>query len=105
MGGEKFKMKKELEKELDKLLEKLKNSILEDDEDINKALKEEHKTPTLIHIEKNKDGKSSIKLEGTSVSILITLAGLEKTIMETVNPPAGFYEFIKMKTGIKGADK
>lgn len=98
-------MKKELEKELDKLLEKLKNSILESDEDIDKELREHHKKPALIHIEKKENGDSSIKLEGTATAILITLAGLEKTILEKLNPPAGFYEFIKMKTGIKGADK
>ena len=94
-----------MSKGLDKLLEDFKNFILEGDEDIDKALREHYNKPTLIHIEKNEEGDSSIKLEGTATAILITLAGLEKSIMENLNPPAGLYDLIKMKTGIKGADK
>jgi muramoyltetrapeptide carboxypeptidase LdcA involved in peptidoglycan recycling len=105
MGGEKLKMKKKFDKELDNILQDLKNAILENDEDIDKALREEQKTPTLIHIEKNKDGNSKVKIEGTNLSLLITLAGLEMTILEQLNPPAGLFDLIKRKVGIKGADK
>lgn len=91
---------KEMLKELNELL----GDLLEGNEDklsdriqenISKAYKEKAK----ISIEKNEDGTAVTHIEGSNTAILIALAGLEKTIMEKLNVPKGFYELVKKCIG------
>ena len=56
-------------------------------------------------LEKFEDGEADISIEGSSVSLLIALAGLEKAVFEKLNPPKGFWELIKLTVGIKEGKK
>ncbi len=92
------------------LLEMLKNinGVLEDmlgdnkdsvksklQERINQAFKEK----ASISIEKFEDGRAEAHIEGTNIAVLIALAGLEKSVLEKLNPPIGLWKTIKDKVG------
>ncbi|MBQ2870348.1 hypothetical protein IJE86_01460 [bacterium] len=96
-----------MEKETKEILEELKD-IMKDllngnrdsminkiEERITKGFKEHAK----ISIEKFEDGRASTNIEGTTMGILIALAGLEKTILEKTNPPKELWELIKKSVG------
>lgn len=90
-----------MDKELKKMLEKL-TTILEKEikgkliEKIKEAINE----PCKISREKESGGKATTKIEGSILSILITLASLEKTVLEKLDPPAGLFEMLKEITGV-----
>lgn len=86
-----------LNSELDKAMKKMSDRI---EKDINNAFKEE----CTISIEKKKNGESISRIEGKPITILITLAGLEKGIMEKLNPPKELWNMIKEKVGVKVVD-
>lgn len=97
-------MDKEIEKLMKDVLKKM-DKKLNDMEDIekmtNKAIDEHINKPCEISIKKGENGEAECKVEGTRTAILITLAGLEKNILEQLKPPAGLYERIKSKVGIR----
>lgn len=86
---------KEMFKKLLKDLDKMEEFNIED------KLSEAFKEPVKISIEKFEDGKSCIEYEGTNLSILITLAGLENAILKELKAPKGVWELVKLKTAIK----
>lgn len=92
---------KDLDERLDSLIDLLKGTVKGV---INDTLEENKNEPVKISIEKDKKGKATVNVEGKPVDILMTLARLEKSILEEIDPPAGFYEMIKEKIGIQGAE-
>lgn len=94
-------------KDLDKMIEKLKelNELLEGACDMPKHLKEAiekgHKEEAKISVHKYADGRAETSVEGSTMGILIALAGLEKTVLNKINAPAGLFELIKDTVGTK----
>lgn len=91
---------KELNKvieELEKLLKKMENKTTKTS--LVEVIEQNMNRPASIHIDKNENGECSAKLEGTRIAILITLAGLEKTILEQLDPPTALWETIKKHIG------
>lgn len=82
----------ELKELMDKLLSSTLTKTLE-------SLEENLHEPCKIAIEKDKKGVAHTQIEGKRVAILITLAGLEKTILEKTNTPSEVYEFIRKLVG------
>lgn len=105
MGGEKLMR----DKDLDKMIEKLKelNEILEGVSDmpnkIKEAIEKGHKEEAKISVHKYADGRAETSVEGSTMGILITLAGLEKTVLSKVNAPAGLFELVKETVGTREA--
>ncbi len=66
-----------------------------------KALNEECK----ISIEKDKNGMSSINLKGKSLSLLLTLAGLEKAMLKKLDVSEPEFELIKSILDTKEVEK
>lgn len=96
-------------KDLDKMIEKLKelNEMLEGACDLPKHLKEViekgHKEEAKISVHKYADGRAETRVEGSTMGILIALAGLEKTVLNKINAPAGLFELIKETVGTREA--
>lgn len=59
------------------------------------------KEKAVVSIEKFEDGSATTKIEGNNLSILIALAGLEKTVFEKLDVPNGLWEMVKDKVGTK----
>ena len=97
------------EKDLDKMIEKLKelNEILEGFNDMPNKLKEAidkgHKEEAKISVHKYADGRAETSVEGSTMGILVTLAGLEKCVLEKINAPAGLFELVKETVGTREA--
>ena len=88
-------MDKELKEMLKDLLKDLESKLdKRGDFDIKTKLEEASKEDTEISI-KVKDGKAKTKIEGSGLALLITLAGLEKTLLKKLNPPKGIYDIVK----------
>jgi len=104
MGGKKFMRDKDLEKMIKKLKEL--NEILEGVTDgmpnkIKEAIEKGHKEEAKISVHKYADGRAETSVEGSTMGILIALAGLEKTVLDKINVPAGLFELIKDTVGTK----
>jgi hypothetical protein len=104
MGGKKFMRDKDLEKMIKKLKEL--NEILEGVTDgmpnkIKEAIEKGHKEEAKISVHKYADGRAETRVEGSTMGILIALAGLEKTVLDKINVPAGLFELIKDTVGTK----
>lgn len=102
--GENVKMEKELKellKDFSELLDKIggdtKSSL---SNDIDKAFREK----ASISITKDEEGKSEMHTKGTTLAILITLAGLEKGLLEQLDVPNTLWEIIKCKVGARKAN-
>lgn len=63
------------------------------------ALKEECE----ISIKKDKEGRANTHISGSGLAILITLAGLEKGILEKLGCEDSMYEIVKRAVGTKEA--
>ena len=95
-----MKEEKEILEELLKLLkdgEKKLGSVLK--RTMNDAIEEN----ALISL-KMKKGVSEVKVQGSTIAILIALSQLEKSILEKLNPPKGLYELIKKSVSYEEAD-
>lgn len=94
-------MDKEIKEMLKELLKDLEEKLDKIDGDFNlkDKINEAHKQPAKISIEKHEDGRAETHIEGTNIAVLIALAGLEKTVLEKLNPPKGLWELIKTSTG------
>ena len=55
-------------------------------------------------IEKDNDGTAETHIEGTNLAILITLAGLEKAILEQTKTPAFVWERVQKQVGTRTTD-
>lgn len=94
MDNEIKEMLKELLKDLGEKLDKI-----DGDFNLKDKINEAHKQPAKLSIEKHEDGTAETHIEGSNLAVLITLAGLEKTVLEKLNPPRGLWELIKNTTG------
>jgi hypothetical protein len=106
MGGKKFMSNKDL-KELEKMLKRLED-LKESLEGacnmpnfIKEAIEKGHKEEAKISVHKYADGRAETRVEGSTMGILIALAGLEKTVLNKINAPAGLFEVIKDTVGTK----
>lgn len=96
---------KKLEKMLKKL-EELKESlegVCDTPNFIKEAIKKGHKEEAKISVHKYADGRAETKIEGSTMGILIALAGLEKSVLNKINAPAGMFELIKETVGTREA--
>lgn len=90
----------EMMKELEKTLSLLTNFMGSDiQKEIHKSFNEE----ATISIKKHKDGTAETTINGSSLAILITLAGLEKAILEKLEAPDEIWHMIKDITGCREA--
>ena len=64
-----------------------------------KSLKEADKDVVISLVKKNDNTK--VKLEGSTMAILLSLAGLEKHVIKELNVPEGLFETIKEMVGVK----
>lgn len=95
-------MKEELEM-LEELLKLLKDSKKGMESKLKEAVEEAIKENALISL-KMKKGVSEVKVQGSTIAILIALSQLEKSILEKLNPPKGLYELIKKSVSYEEAD-
>lgn len=86
---EKLKKLREL---IDILLDPTEDKMLEL---LNEEIKKASKENTKISIVKKADGKSCTNLEGSTTAILVTLAGLEKSVLQKLDVPYCVWEYIK----------
>ena len=95
----------ELEKILEQLNEKLEKLLDKKSEELGQAvsdrISEAHKENAHLSIVKNGDGKAKIIMEGTNLSMLVALAGLEKTVLEKTHVPSDVWKLIKETVGTK----
>lgn len=70
---------------------------------VKKEIKQAFKESAEISIKKHTNGDSDISIKGRGLAVLITLAGLEKGILEKLNVPKELWEIIKELTGAKEA--
>ena len=91
---------KEMLKELNEVLGDLLNdNITGVNSKIKDKIQEAFKEEAIISIKKSKDGRAESHIEGSTLAILITLAGLEKTVLEKLNTPNAIWEMIKHTVG------
>lgn len=95
-----------MDKELLEILNEALGDLLNDDKnkvinkmqkEINKAFKEK----ASISIEKFEDGRTETHIEGSTLGILIALAGLEKSVLEKLDVPREVWGLIKRTVGTK----
>lgn len=84
-------------KELNKVLENVSDTPSKIQEFIEKGHQEEAK----ITIHKYADGRAETGIEGSTPALLVALAGLEHTILEKLDVPAGMFELVKRTLGTK----
>ena len=97
------------EKDIEKMIKKLEelNKLLESVSDLPNNLKDAiekgHKEEAKISVHKYADGRAETSVEGSTMGILVTLAGLEKCVLEKINAPAGLFELVKETVGTREA--
>lgn len=100
MDKELLEMLKDLNEALGDLLNDDKNKVINKmQKEINKAFKEK----ASISIEKFEDGRAKTHIEGSTLGILIALAGLEKSVLEKLDVPREVWGLIKRTVGTKEA--
>lgn len=100
MDKELLEMLKDLNEVLGDLLNDDTDSVKSKlQEKINKGFNEK----ASVSIVKFEDGRAETHIEGTNTAVLIALAGLEKTVLEKLNPPRGLWELVKNMVGTKEA--
>lgn len=96
-------MDKELEKtlkNLDKLIKKSEKLKAKADKNLEKAVKE----PCKIQITKEKGGACDLIIEGGRLTLLLTLAGAVKSILDQLDCSEAEFNYIKNITGFKEAE-
>lgn len=64
------------------------------------SLKEVNKKDVVISLTK-KNGNATIKMEGTDMAILLSLAALEKQVIKQLKVPKDLFETIKEMVGVE----
>lgn len=94
-----------MDKEILEMLENIKKTLEKVNSKnsgfIKEKIEEAFNEPATISIKKDADGKAETHVEGGSIALLITLAGLEKTILEKLDAPTEVWELIKHLVGTK----
>lgn len=88
-----------IEQKINELLEEVSKEIMTDKHTKSKlesALKEDAK----ISME-SKKGNVSVSIEGSRLTLIMLLAGLEKTVLEKTKTPESFFQAIKKIIGTK----
>lgn len=99
------KESKEMLKELNEVSGDLLNdNITGVNSKIKDKIQEAFKEEATISIKKSKDERAETHVEGSTLAILITLAGLEKTVLEKLNTPNAIWEMIKHTVGTEEAN-
>lgn len=101
-----------IDKELKEKLEELNGllrDVVEDNKQglidkLNDRLEKAHKEKVIISVEKDIDGKAETKIEGTRLALLVTLAGLEKSVLNQLHCSEGEFEIIKSSVGVREAE-
>ena len=95
-------MDKELEDLLKQLSEKIKDITKDKKLEIAyKALeKAKNDNDVLISVEKLKDGKAKAQIRGNNLSLLVTLIGLEKHILQTTNTSENEFNVLRKVIGV-----
>lgn len=93
---------KQMIKKLEELTEMLEN-VEEIPNKIMEAIEQGYNEEAKITVHKYADGRAETQIEGSTMAILITLAGLEKSVLDRVNAPAGLFELVKETVGTKEA--
>lgn len=88
-----------MESEFIEMIEDILNELKKSE--FKTKIAEAFKQPAKLSVEKDKYGKGKTTMEGHALAILITLAGLEKNVLESLNVPDVFWEIIKKSVGIK----
>ena len=70
---------------------------------MKKAFKEAIDQECEISIKKEKNGEAHTCIKGSTLAILITLAGLEKGILEKLGCDESMFEFVKGAVGTEEA--
>lgn len=79
-------------------MKELINELINDK--LYKSLKEEEKKDMRILLLK-KNGKTTVEIEGSTLSVLLSLAGLEKHIIKELKVPEDLFEIIKEMVGVE----
>lgn len=82
--------------ELKKLLKETKRH-----DQIKKILDDEYYKECEISIKRNKDRSANVHLEGSALSLLITLAGLEEAVLNRVNADEKTFKLLKAITKVQ----
>lgn len=69
--------------------------------ELRKEIEKAFNEPVKLSIKKEKDGQCSTEIQGTTLSILIALAGLEKSTLERLDVPPYIWAFVKEIVGTK----
>ena len=97
------------EKEIDELLDSLKEIItkaskIPTEEEVKKKFNEALKEPCKILIE-TKNENTRMNIEGGRLTILLTIAGAEKGILNQLECSKDEFEFIKKIVGVENEDE
>lgn len=82
--------------ELKKLLKETKRH-----DQIKKILDDEYYKECEISIKRNKDRSANVHLEGSALSLLITLTGLEEAVLNRVNADEKTFKLLKAITKVQ----
>lgn len=93
-----------MDKELKEKLSKLLDMMLDKGLDVPNYIGDAFKEPCKISIEKKADGTAKTMINGNYLTVLLTLAGLEKVILEKAKVPTPVWENIKEIVGVKEAE-
>lgn len=95
---------KELENTMKEFMEFLKTINKDTKCETESTFGEASKQEASLYVKKDKSGKVNIKAEGSSLGLLILLAGLEKGLLKQLDCPDCTWELIKNKVGAREAD-
>lgn len=92
-------MDKELLETLEKINKTLEKFNNENSKEIKEKIEKAFSEPATISIKKDADGHAETHIEGKTLAILVTLAGLELAILEKLDVPSGVWGLIKSTVG------
>lgn len=90
-------IREKINKLLDDMLKKLSNTAKD-------KLSESMKEPCKIHIDKDKEGKACLEVEGKRLPLLITLCGLEKELLKYLDCDEEEFKMLKKVIGTREAE-
>lgn len=93
---------KELLKELNSVVKDLLNDDkVKPNNSLKKIFDRAFKQKAIISMEKREDGTAETHIEGSTLGILISLVGLEKSVLEKLKVPTKVFNDIKNIVGVE----
>lgn len=92
-------MDRELLEKLKELTDKMIDTMGDKAEKVHNMFNEALNQPCKISVEKGQGDKAQTCIQGSRLSILVTLAGMEKSILRQLNCDSKEFEFIKNSIG------